>query len=364
MILSKGSGARKKTSIEILTPLVDIGDDPFVAAPDWASLVATEALRLGIKPKELPLVIRKCYAFPFIEKMIKFAPAKASASFDPKKHLDMNLATKWSSRSRDSQARDYLDPLILGGAPYDVLANLAMRNGSIPASAIETYEKLFYNCREGSGTQCMSPIRHHIMAYDGPAFAPANPNDPISMMKAVAAMYSYTALTDMLGFWDVASSRLSMSRREEVAMQHKVLRYRAAAQSLAGNMSHEDTISLLNSQQAYEKQLFEQEQDSVSDDGYDTVIQTWLAMMKPKLVPSSVKAAGESKEALDNRRKTENNIAKTKSGDKGIASAVEGHKKTVAGYLKQEAENAVATKSGDTNDRSGTKRKSNGRAKR
>jgi len=333
MILTGKGKLRKQKSIAIRTPLVALGDDPTAAAPDWASSVATEALRIGLEPSDLPAAIRDCYVFPFIEKMMLFAPQAMLTGFNPAKHIDMNLTVSWSGKTDNLTTRSYIDPLLLGGAPYDMIAKLVIDDGSVPASAVETYERLHFNCRAADGAACLSAIRSHMLAFGGPGEIP---NTTQGHMRAIGLLHGYTALAELLGFWDVAGQKLS--QQQSASFSRKMVNYSVAMNAMHGRMSNEDAISYLSTQQAYEKQSFEIGQSSSSTTHHVEILSCMTSRFIPSMAPQpeassqSVKAAQES---LDRKRKTDKNIAKVEAGDLGLSEAVKGHNAKLAGHLKE-----------------------------
>ncbi len=342
MQLVKITKRSRKTSKDIQTPLAVLGDDPVSARVDWASKIALAAIELKLKPENLPKAIRDCYAFPAIEKLMMFSAAQLDKESDIKAHLDANLASIWSSMSYNSRTRHYLDPLLLGDAPYDALAHLTMKDGSIPSSAIETYERLYFNCRGEDVKTCMSTIRSHMIAYGGLDNIVAVPS-PVDGMKRVGLRYGYTALAEILGIWDVEDRKEDMTDLQNAVLQRRLVSYDFAIRCLCGLVNAEDSVAFMNAQQSYEKQLKEESMQVQDGDEYSTAMVNIFNMLPDPVKAAHQAPSAEASEKLARKkREMEGKISKVKIEDAGIEGANRKHKERIDKDLSKQAEEVTS----------------------
>lgn len=301
---------------EIQTPFASEGDDPIVAQCDWAHRVAAVCVEKSIAPAKLPKVIRDSFAYGLIAVQADFIPLKTNASAGYRKLKSHCLADRWSARANGSMARDFIDPLLLGGAPYSIIAMLCSSAGDVTADDIRVYEKLHYNCRGADDVTCMSPIRRRIMSHGG-ALVVTPSTDANMLARTVAATHGYAALTDMWGIWDVAEIGAYDDRTRSIALR-KMMASQLAVRAVAGQMSDEDAVSAINALTSTEKALV----DMGTENGQMSGLGLFIEMLNsepflPKL--AAVKKIDESsRKAVDAKREVDSRIAATAVEDTGI----------------------------------------------
>lgn len=307
----------------IRTPLLELGDDPLNAEPDWAHRMALCVANASTAPR-LPAVVTQHPVYDYIRQYVAYIKSPPGAQTDMKYNL-IAVATKWHSRADGTLARDYLEPLLLSSALYPDISALLIP-GPVGPALIDTYEKLYYNCRDAKGLDCLSPIRRRIMAHG----AEMESRDPNNIAKIVgASTLSYAALADMWGTWNISGLAVPQGKDNDDYI-NRIIRYRLALR--AHSLDDEFLVQMRGVELGREKQKFDMQVGHIEAEGPNVTLALLQALCgKPSMVNVMALPAGEElKASLDNKRKADQNIGKTKVPDHGYKfwSTKDGAEKT------------------------------------
>jgi hypothetical protein len=271
---------------EIQTPFISEGDDPLNVACDWPHQVAVAMHDQHIVPSKMPKVIRDAPECDFICRHVEFLKAAVQSNVAARRKYNLNcIANAWFTRQNDSAARDYLDPMLLGGASYALIAELCgqeLLGEQVPADLIVTYEKLFYHCRTEDGVAVSSPIRRRMLALGGQPRLGPNASEQ-DQWKAIAAVFDYPVLVEHWGFWDVDINEslpddVRFKRQKRYGQTHMYKRI------LAGAVDDEYMLALVSQGMDNERQQFDMGQGT-SDNGWAMLLGRILTMVAPELAP-------------------------------------------------------------------------------
>jgi hypothetical protein len=330
-------------STDIQTPFVSEGDDPFNVSCDWAHQVSVALVDNGVPPSKIPAVIKKCPAYDDITEHIKYIKeVRKSSVAARKKHSSHFIADGWFTRRNNSCGRDYIDPLLLGGAPYELVAGLGGEASGSPLDPeiIRVYQSLFYNCRKEDGS-ISSPIRNRILALSGaPRLAGNAPEQ--EQWKVAAAMYSYPVVVEQWGFWDVPkpdswNEGLLFNYQRRMGMFKNLTRMHS--------MSDEDRLTAVHHVMEFEKHQHDIGSGG-SEGAFANLLGDFLLLAAPRLIEHTSDADTNKayEKALKSKLESQKAVQDVEVEDLGPVKGAAKRNKQIKEHLASEAKRQEAKK--------------------
>jgi hypothetical protein len=325
---------------DIRTPFIREGDDPLNVACDWPHQVAVAMHDLDMKYRNLPKVLKNSPECKLFCTHAEFLTSYASSAVAARKKYWMHhVVDSWAVRRDESQGRDYLDPMLLGGAPYGIIADLCgeeLLGEKSPWELIAMYEKLYYHCRKSDGVTVASPIRKRILALNGAATLAPRATEQ-DKWKAVASIFTYPVLVEQWGFWDV-DTQDGLSDDTRFKRQQRYGQAHMFARMAAGQVDDEQSLALVSQGMDHEKQQFEMGAGT-SENAWAQLTGRVLMLAAPKLapIPHSKEQLAAQQTALENKLAAQRNVSTIDVEDAGPAAGRDARNQQIQDHLATEA---------------------------
>lgn len=262
---------------EIVTPL----DNPCQFDPDWRNRIAC---MLASAPRsKFPPEYSGYAKDRWIKEQAAYLREEGSGGDIPEKHRIYRYARIWSMGSGPADTKFRLEPLLLTPVSYEVIA-LDLGGGSVPPSAFEAYEKLYFNIRDDSGRLSRScQLRQWFAMPDGEL---DRDSPPELVWKAVGALAGYDTLV-RAWMWRDAHG---LSQQSEEYMMDEMWR---AAQSrlfmsvFRDNVGHESLAKLLSAFTSQSKLIRESGNQAGDSADSTKALMAVLCAAAPKMVSAA-----------------------------------------------------------------------------
>jgi len=346
----------------IHTPFIELGDNAMLAKGDWVSAVAIALADSKIPAAKLPAPVKASPEYPHIQKHVEFLGASESALYGKSggKLRMHKIATNWAELP--DGPRIYIDPMLLGGKPFaDIAKQLddGRTSEKHMLELVKLYEMLFMHCRRHDGNPLPKPQLHCMALAGRTVVLPGDP--PAVHWRVKAAKYGIDSVEPLWG---------EQGQSVQTYIDNQMQEVRIAAINLVdkrvvtGEVYTKDAISVLSigedsDKRKSDERLAEAHAGSQASDAFHTLVEL-LALSKPTQVPVEKYASQQGKVAEAEKRSlaSEKKISKTTISDRGPGAARDAIDKKLSSKLDKEATKATREKA--KNDRSSTKRKSNG----
>lgn len=375
---------------EVVTPI----DDPCQFRPDWRSVVAGYLFSQGVRSKadlrhlsETGTILDRGDA-PAFSDDYEPTPDSPSLQFAPIHPFDkeedyralaldswiashivfynrecdggqlshnqkcMRLARRWYVDDSRGAVKTRLEPLLLTDVSLDVVS-LDISGGLDARPAIETYEKMYFNCRDNAGNLSKSlnltqsfatPFGELKMFYrkNEPKDDEGNLLDtrPLAtewdVWKSVAATMGYDVLMNMWQWQGRAHGLKNDNAEHMMEVVWRVALGRLASDMLTGMVSHEDVARNLATLTSQAKYLSDNRKTGGESEDTTRGLLAILQAVAPKMREITIGGEGAiSDEAIRSRIASQRAIDAQEIEDKGrdvstalvneqIASAIKG----------------------------------------
>lgn len=325
---------------EVMTPFITQGDDPLNVACDWPHQVAVVMHDESIKPSKLPKCLKKANENEAICKHVEFLRALSKSEVAARSKYNLHyIADSWFTRRNSSAGRDYIDPLLLGGAPYELIATLcgnSMYAEDIPQDLVAMYEQLYFHCRLEDGRTLYSPIRNRMWALNGAASLNTNATEE-AKWKAIASTFSYALLVEGWGMWN-ADFGTPIPDDKYFLMQKRLGQLENAKRLHSGTFDGEQSIDIVTQSMDHEKQQYDMGSGS-SENALMDILGTMLELAAPKLAPLPMSETEQKEQGAAVKRKltAQRKIKSTKVEDAGPVAGRAARDKQIKQHLASEA---------------------------
>jgi hypothetical protein len=223
-----------------------------------------------------------------------------------------HVASTWHMNDDLNSPRFRIEPMLLTGAGYDVIASDI---GNISAASVEAYEKLFFNTRAADGTLGQGCYTRQRLAIDETVpIGAATPTDVIWRMCAFSM--GYEGLVS-LWHWEKHATGLDgrkpdilseVMREFQVTMLNSVLRR---------DINAFDLNNVFGNYIQHQRMLFDTKQEVGGVRELSSMMLGFLQVIQPKLAPAARKVDDEigdmvANAAIQERLQAQRNISQTK----------------------------------------------------
>ena len=294
----------------VVTPI----DNPCQYDPDWRSAVASAMVDnpgARIDPD-----YSRYRRDPWIRAQTAYLSSRRSGSQPSRDPIQTRLANLWAQGSSLSDARFRLEPLLLTAVDYEVIA-LDLTGDGANRSAVETYEKLFFNIRDGEGRLSRSCQLRQYFAMPSGEIDENTP--PEAMWKMIGALMGYDTLVNMW-LWKDAHGLVNRSQEYVLDEMWRVAQSRLFMSMFANRVGHESMAKLLASISAQQKMLHEDKDSGQMGDELTMTLMRVLRMLAPGVVgraASEVDAQHRIMDAVNARMEAERAVSSIDIGTTG-----------------------------------------------
>lgn len=294
----------------VVTPI----DNPCQYDPDWRSAVASA---LADDPMaRIDPEYQRYRVDPFVRRQISYLRSHRSGGRLPMTEMPIRMANLWAQGSSVSDARFRIEPLLLTAVDYETIALDITGDGSY-RGAIEAYERLFFNIRDGEGRLSRSCQLRQYFAMPSGELDENTP--PEAMWRMIGALMGYDTLVSMW-LWRDAHGIVNRSQDYVLDEMWRVAQSRLFLSMFANRIGHESMAKLLASISAQQKMLREDRDSGEFSDELTTTLMKVLKLVSPKVLgqaATEVDAQHRVMEAVNSRLEAERAVSMIDIGTVG-----------------------------------------------
>lgn len=258
----------------VVTPI----DNPCQYDPDWRSAIASALVEdptARIDPE-----YQRYRADPFIRKQIMYLKSYRSGKCVSKDAIPVRFANLWAQGTSVSDAKFRIEPLLLTAVDYETIS-LDITGEGENKTAIEAYEKLFFNIRDNEGRLSRSCQLKQYFAMPSGELDTETP--PEAMWKMIGALMGYDTLVNMW-LWRDAHGIVNKSQDYILDEMWRVAQSRLFLSMFANRIGHESMAKLLASISAQQKMLHEDKDSGALSDELTLTLMNVLKLVSPKVL--------------------------------------------------------------------------------
>lgn len=292
----------------VVTPI----DNPCQYDPDWRSAVASafaDDPYARVDPE-----YQRYRNDPYVRRQVQYL--RSNGRDRGRDRMSVRLANLWAQGASVSDVRFRLEPLLLTAADYETIA-LDLTGDGEDRDAIEAYERLFFNIRDGEGRLSRSCQLRQYFAMPSGEIDENTP--PEAMWKMVGALMGYDTLV-AIWMWKDAHGIVNRSQEYMLDEMWRVAQSRLFMSMFANRVGHESMAKLLASISAQQKMLHEDKDAGQLGNELTTTLMQVLRLTMPKVlgsVANEVDAQRAVVEAINARLEAERAVESIDIGTTG-----------------------------------------------
>lgn len=294
----------------IVTPI----DNPGQYDPDWRNSIAIGLMESG--SERVDPVYARYTQDPWVKKQMGYFRALQRGLPLTKEQAQFRLASLWFQGNNVSDVRFRLEPLLLTAVSYRVIA-LDIMGDCDDLTAIEAYEKLYFNIRDKDGRLNKSCQLRQYFALPSGQFNQDTP--PEQMWKMIGSLMGYDTLVSVW-MWRDAHGIVNSSQEYLLDEMWRLAQSRLFMSMFADRVGHESMAKLLTAISGQQKMI----QDGKNAGGSADIemvkaMQGMLGLMSPVMVGTIAADVDRAKieEASAARLRAESAVDAVELGETG-----------------------------------------------
>lgn len=260
----------------IVTPI----DNPGQYDPDWRNSIAMALTEPGAQYERIDPVYARYTADPWVKRQMAYLRALHRGIPFTKDQLQLRLASIWFQGNSPSDVRFRLEPLLLTAVSYRIIAEDILGDCE-DLTAIEAYEKLYFNIRDKDGRLSRSCQLRQYFALPSGRFSQDTP--PEQMWKMIGSLMGYDTLVSVW-MWKDAHGIVNNSQEYLLDEMWRLAQSRLFMSMFADRVGHESMAKLLSAISGQQKMIQDGKNAGSVDSEMIRAMQGMLGLMSPVMV--------------------------------------------------------------------------------